>query len=71
MAIQEEDKMLMFFIRPLQRRLRDLGPDPGYTDETWMKCLQTLELPLVYKGEDTIQETLQRSEPLQSINQTS
>jgi hypothetical protein len=39
MAIQEKDKMLMFIIRPLQRRLRDLGPDPGYTNETWMECL--------------------------------
>jgi hypothetical protein len=54
MAIQEEDKMLMFIIRPLQRRLRDLGPDPGYTNERWMECLRTLGLPLVYKGEDTI-----------------
>jgi hypothetical protein len=41
-AIQEEDEMLMFIIRPLQRRLRDLGLDPGYTNETWMECLQTL-----------------------------
>jgi hypothetical protein len=71
MAIQEEDEMLMFVIRPLQRRLRDLGPDPGYTNERWMECLRTLGLPSVYKGEDTIQETLRRSEPLQSIDQTS
>jgi hypothetical protein len=71
MAIQEEDEMLMFVIRPLQRRLRDLGPDPGYTNETWMECLRTLGLPSVYKGEDTIQEILRRSEPLQSIDQTS
>jgi hypothetical protein len=71
MAIQEEDEMLMFVIRPLQRRLRDLGPDPGYTNERWMECLLTLGLPSVYKGEDTIQETLRRSEPPQSIDQTS
>jgi hypothetical protein len=71
MVIQEEDEMLMFIIRPLQRRLRDLGLDPGYTNETWMECLRTLGLSLVYKGKDTIQETLRRSEPPQSIDQTS
>jgi hypothetical protein len=71
MAIQKEDKMLMFVIRPLQRRLRDLGLDPEYTNEMWMECLQTLGLSLAYKGKDTIQETLRGSEPPQSIDQTS
>ena len=29
MVIQEEDEILMLIIKPLQRRLRDLGLDPG------------------------------------------
>jgi hypothetical protein len=48
MAIEEKDKRFIYVIRPLQRRLRDLGPDPGYTTENWMACLQNLALPLVY-----------------------
>jgi hypothetical protein len=71
MAMQEEDEMLLYVIRPLQRRLRDLGPDPGYTTKSWTECLQNLGSPSVYKGEDSIQETLQRSKPPQRIDQAS
>jgi hypothetical protein len=39
MVIEEVDKRFKYIIRPLQRRLRDLGPDPGYTIENWMACL--------------------------------
>jgi hypothetical protein len=39
MAIEEVDERFRYVIRPLQRRLRDLGPDPGYTTENWMACL--------------------------------
>jgi hypothetical protein len=71
MAIVEVDKRFRYIIRPLQRRLRDLGPDPGYTTENWMSCLRNLALPLVYQGKDSIQETLQRSEPPQELDQAS
>jgi ATP-dependent RNA circularization protein (DNA/RNA ligase family) len=39
MTIEEVDERFRYIIRPLQRRLRDLGPDPGYTTENWMACL--------------------------------
>jgi hypothetical protein len=39
MAIEEVDKRFRYVIRPLQRRLRDLEPDPGYTTKNWMTCL--------------------------------
>jgi hypothetical protein len=71
MAIEEKDERFIYIIRPLQRRLRDLGPDPGYTTENWMACLQNLALPSVYRGKDSIQETLRRSEPLQELDQAS
>jgi hypothetical protein len=48
MAIVEVDKRFRYVIRPLQRRLRDLGPDLGYATENWMACLQNLALPSVY-----------------------
>jgi hypothetical protein len=41
-----------------------LGPDSGYTPERWMDCLRHLLVPLVYKGDNLIQKTLQRSKPL-------
>jgi hypothetical protein len=71
MAIEEKDERFIYVIRPLQRRLRDLGPDPGYTTENWMACLRNLALPLVYRGKDSIQETLRRSEPPQELDQAS
>jgi hypothetical protein len=71
MAIEEKDERFIYIIRPLQRRLRDLGPDPGYTTENWMACLQNLALPSVYRGKDSIQETLRRSEPPQELDQAS
>jgi hypothetical protein len=71
MAIEEKDEIFIYVIRPLQRRLRDLGPDPGYTTENWMACLRNLALPLVYQGKDSIQETLRRSEPPQELDQAS
>jgi hypothetical protein len=71
MAIEEVDKRFRYVIRPLQRRLRDLGSDPGYTTKNWMACLQNLALPSVYQGKDSIQEILQRSEPLQELDQAS
>jgi hypothetical protein len=54
MAIEEKDERFIYVIRPLQRRLRDLGPDPGYTTENWMACLQNLALTSVYQGKDSI-----------------
>jgi hypothetical protein len=48
MAIEEKDERFIYVIRPLQRRLRDLGPDPGYTTKNWMACLRNLALPSVY-----------------------
>jgi hypothetical protein len=39
MVAEKKDEMLQHVIRPLARRLRDLGPDPGYTPEKWMDCL--------------------------------
>jgi hypothetical protein len=63
MVAEKKDEMLQHVIRPLARRLRDLGPDPGYTPEKWMDCLQHLSVPSVYRGDDPILETLRRSEP--------
>jgi hypothetical protein len=71
MAIEEIDERFRYVIRPLQRRLRDLGPDPGYTTENWMACLRNLAVPSVYRGKDPIQETLWRSEPPQELDQAS
>jgi hypothetical protein len=34
MVIQEEDEILMLIIKPLQRRLRDLGLNPGYSNKS-------------------------------------
>jgi hypothetical protein len=39
MVIEEVDERFKYIIRPLQRRLRDLGSDPEYTTENWMACL--------------------------------
>jgi hypothetical protein len=71
MVIEEVDERFKYIIRPLQRRLRDLGPDPGYTTENWMACLRNLAVPSVYRGKDPIQETLRRSEPPQELDQAS
>jgi hypothetical protein len=71
MVVEEVDERFKYVIRPLQRRLRDLGQDPGYTTENWMACLRNLAVPLVYRGKDPIQETLRRSEPLQELDQAS
>jgi hypothetical protein len=71
MVIEEVDERFKYIIRPLQRRLRDLGPDPGYTTENRMACLQNLAVPSVYRGKNPIQETLRRSEPLQELDQAS
>jgi hypothetical protein len=68
MVIEEVDERFKYIIRPLQRRLRDLEPDTGYTIENWMACLQNLAVPSVYRGKDPIQETLRRSEPLQELD---
>jgi hypothetical protein len=48
MVIEEVDERFKYVIRPLQRRLRDLGPDPGYTTKNWMACLRNLAVPSVY-----------------------
>jgi hypothetical protein len=36
MVAEEKDEMLRHVIRPPARRLRNLGPDPGYISEKWM-----------------------------------
>ena len=61
----EEDEVLGYIITRLIKRLHDMGPEPGYTQEMWMDCLRHLASPSIYKGDRTMNSMLWRSEPLQ------
>ena len=62
---EEEDEVLRYIITLLIKRLHEMAPEPGYTQEMWMDCLRHLASPSVYKGNGTMNSILWRSEPLQ------
>jgi hypothetical protein len=61
----EEDEVREYIIKPLIRKLQEMGPEPGYTEEMWMDCLGHLDSLSVYEGDGTMISILRRSEPLQ------
>jgi hypothetical protein len=61
----EEDEVQEYIIKPLIRKLQEMGLKPGYTEEMWMDCLGHLASPSVYKGNGTMNSRLRRSEPPQ------
>jgi hypothetical protein len=62
---EEEDEVQEYIIKPLIRKLQEMGPNPGYTEKMWKDCLGHLALPSVYEGDGTMISRLQRSEPPQ------
>jgi hypothetical protein len=62
---EEEDEVREYIIKPLIRKLQEMGLKPGYTEEMWMDCLGHLASPSVYKGDGTMNSRLWRSEPPQ------
>jgi hypothetical protein len=61
----KKDEVREYIIKPLIRKLQEMGLKPGYTEEMWMDCLGHLASPSVYKGDGTMNSRLWRSEPLQ------
>jgi hypothetical protein len=66
----EEDEVLEYIIKPLTKRLEEMGPVPGYTEERWMDHVEHLASPSVYKGNGPIVWILQRREPPQEYHAT-
>jgi hypothetical protein len=48
---KEEDEVLEYIIKPLTKRVEEMGPAPGYMEEMWMDHVKHLASPLVYKGD--------------------
>jgi hypothetical protein len=62
---EKEDEVQEYIIKPLIRKLQEMGPKPGYTEEMWMDYLGHLASLSVYKGDGTMNSRLWRSEPPQ------
>lgn len=64
----EEDEVWEYIIKPLIEKLLEMGPEPGFTEEMWIDCLEHLVSPSVYEGDRTLISTLWRSEPPQGYD---
>jgi hypothetical protein len=67
---KEKDEVLEYITKLLTKRLEEMGPAPGYTEEMWMDHVKHLASPSVYKGDGPIVWILQRREPPQGYHAT-